>query len=729
MTTSVVSVDGVPRPDLSGSGSPIDDSRRSVVLRGLTVRALVYGSLFSILLSVADPYIDMVCSGFLCANSTPVGAVFLFAAAVFLFNLLMRGLDNLSGGHSVFGVLKLGASELVVVYIMMLVTSALPTFGFSESFFAMLSGPAHFANDADSWSEKILPYVNPNLVPFDPLPMCYVTRGIRDLEPTHIRWFYEGIPDIGGLSFLERVKIIPWGKWVRPFGFWMLFIFTLYFVLMCLVSILRKQWIERERLQYPLVQLPMAMVEEADVRSGVPALFRSKLLWIGFALPMFLTTWNQLAQFYQLVTPIPTTTRLYLFNRALGLQLELNWPVIGFTYLVKLEVALSLWFFCLVGALVGSGFTYFGKNAGSIDMWLYRPHEHPLAHHACFGAVMLLGIITLWSARRSIGDVVRKAFGRGKDVDDSNELVPHGVAFWGGLAGLAAMVLWMSSGWTTPDGVRHSGMSPLFAGLFVVAALLGLLAASRMIAEGGLVFVQFPMMVQSFAFRMIGQSTLGPANLVGLAWAGIWVGDIRVIMMPAFVNATKLADHVRLNQRRLVWLFLVAIVLAILFSSFTVLYVGYTVGGSKTKSWILGWVGRDYFNVIAAENIPTRKQTEEFQTAGEQFYPSRVWATAVGAALMLFLTVMRSRFLWWPFHPLGFPFAIMPAMQRMWLCVAIGWLLKSVILRYGGAMLFRKLKPFFFGLILGEFVTAGVWYTFYFFYVTYFHGSGNVIYN
>lgn len=691
-----------------------------LVRSGLTVRALIYGTLFCILLAMADPYMDMVCGALLCANSTPLGAVFLFAVVVFIFSMLMRGLDNLLGGNSLFGWLKLGATELVVVYIMMLVTSAIPTFGFSESFIAMLSGPAHHANDTNSWSEKILPHINPNIVPFDPKPLMHVTKGIRGLEPDHIKWFYQGMPGIEGLSFWERVQVIPWGPWVRPFLIWMVFIFTMYFVMMCMVSLLRKQWMERERLQYPLVQLPMAMVEEADTRKGVPALFRSKLLWIGFALPAFLTTWNQLAHFYQLVTRIPTTTRLYLFNRALGLQLELNWPVIGFTYLVKLEVALSLWFFCLVGALIGSAFVNLGIKVGSIDMWLYRPQEHPLAYHACFGAVILLAILTLWSARRSLGEVVRKAVGGGRDIDDSNELLSHRVAFFGLIGGLVVMVAWMST---------FTGMSPGWAIILVIVAMLGLLAATRMIAEGGLVFVQFPMMVQAFVFRMFHQTTLGPANLVGMSWSGIWVGDIRVIMMPALANATKLADHVRQKQRSLVWLFLIAIVVAIVFSSFTVLYVGYTKGGAKTKSWVVGWVGRDWFRAIAAENIPTKDQEAQGQPAGDQYYVSRVWATIVGALIMVFLAVMRARFLWWPFHPLGFPFAMMPAMQRMWLCVAIGWLLKAIILRYGGAVLFRKLKPLFYGLILGEFVSAGLWYTFYFVYVTWFHGTGNLIYN
>ncbi len=44
-----------------------------------------------------------------------------------------------------------------------------------------------------------------------------------------------------------------------------------------------------------------------------------------------------------------------------------------------------------------------------------------------------------------------------------------------------------------------------------------------------------------------------------------------------------------------------------------------------------------------------------------------------------------------------------------WLAVFIAWIVKGVILKYGGITLFNRLKPFFLGLILGEAVVAGVW--------------------
>ena len=40
--------------------------------------------------------------------------------------------------------------------------------------------------------------------------------------------------------------------------------------------------------------------------------------------------------------------------------------------------------------------------------------------------------------------------------------------------------------------------------------------------------------------------------------------------------------------------------------------------------------------------------------------------------------------------------------------VLLAWVIKSAVLRYGGPRLFMQLRPFFLGLILGEFVPRGL---------------------
>jgi hypothetical protein len=39
----------------------------------------------------------------------------------------------------------------------------------------------------------------------------------------------------------------------------------------------------------------------------------------------------------------------------------------------------------------------------------------------------------------------------------------------------------------------------------------------------------------------------------------------------------------------------------------------------------------------------------------------------------------------------------------------LGWLARTLILRFGGARLYTDAKPFFLGLIVGESMAAGMW--------------------
>jgi hypothetical protein len=82
------------------------------------------------------------------------------------------------------------------------------------------------------------------------------------------------------------------------------------------------------------------------------------------------------------------------------------------------------------------------------------------------------------------------------------------------------------------------------------------------------------------------------------------------------------------------------------------------------------------------------------------------WAYLFGAAAAVFLGVMRTRFVGWPFHPAGYLISGSFGLFRLWLPIFVAWLLKSVILRYGGLRGYRTALPFFIGLVLGEFAAG-----------------------
>jgi hypothetical protein len=76
---------------------------------------------------------------------------------------------------------------------------------------------------------------------------------------------------------------------------------------------------------------------------------------------------------------------------------------------------------------------------------------------------------------------------------------------------------------------------------------------------------------------------------------------------------------------------------------------------------------------------------------------------------MALLTWGRHRLLWWPLHPLGYTISANWKTGHIFASAAIAWLVKLVILKYGGPSLYRTTRSFFLGLILGEISAAGTW--------------------
>ena len=80
-----------------------------------------------------------------------------------------------------------------------------------------------------------------------------------------------------------------------------------------------------------------------------------------------------------------------------------------------------------------------------------------------------------------------------------------------------------------------------------------------------------------------------------------------------------------------------------------------------------------------------------------------------GGVLTLFLVSMRHLFLWWSLHPIGFLLGNTPPAGQLWSSIFIGWLVKRNILEFRGVSGYQALRPFFLGLILGEYLMVGAW--------------------
>ena len=126
------------------------------------------------------------------------------------------------------------------------------------------------------------------------------------------RYFFEGLPE--GAA-------IPWGAWVLPLTYWYGFFLHSDAAMICTMVILRKQWVEREKLAYPLVQVPMEMIQREQGRAIGRAFFANKPMWLGFAFAFVLLSVNGLHAYFPEVPRIARTTSLPLFRDTVRLDL------------------------------------------------------------------------------------------------------------------------------------------------------------------------------------------------------------------------------------------------------------------------------------------------------------------------------------------------------------------------------------------------------------------------
>ena len=88
--------------------------------------------------------------------------------------------------------------------------------------------------------------------------------------------------------------------------------------------------------------------------------------------------------------------------------------------------------------------------------------------------------------------------------------------------------------------------------------------------------------------------------------------------------------------------------------------------------------------------------------------PALLSAAGVGLLGTLLLMALKLRFYAWPLHPIAFPIASAWVMDSALPAVFIAWLVKTIIMRYGGLRLYRAALPFFLGMILSQSVIGFV---------------------
>jgi len=262
-----------------------------------TSRSFFFGLLLSILVAYFDHYsVDVAGASYMAIDHMPAGAIFLFFFLVFFINTFLK---------KVKPSIAFSPGELLLVYVMMLVASSVTEMGFGSQILPIISAPSYYTSPQNQWDKTIIPNIRKFLIVTD---------------KTAVMYFYEGLP--------KGMKI-PYSAWIKPLSIWLPFIFTLYFVMICVAVILRKQWMEKERLVYPLTILPREMVKESDRKSIIPAFFKNPLMWLGFGIAFVIGTINGLHNYFEAIPAVNMAHSVPIFRRTTNLVFRISFPVIG----------------------------------------------------------------------------------------------------------------------------------------------------------------------------------------------------------------------------------------------------------------------------------------------------------------------------------------------------------------------------------------------------------------
>ncbi len=554
-------------------------------------------------------------------------------------------------------------AELLTIYVILSLSSAISGHDMMQTVIPTIPNGFWFATPENEWQQLFWRY----------LPGWMTLSDVSVLQD-----FYDGDTTFYTKRYLSA--------WWEPILWWTLFLSVLIWVMICIDLLLRKQWIERERLTYPIVRLPIEMTH-SDGR-----LFKSKMLWVGFAIAGGIDLINGIHAFFPVFPEIPVRE----FN--LGAYFtEKPWDAIGWTpiyilsfgvglaFLMPLEMSFSLWFFYLFW----KGERVLGRAMG-LQILPGFPYHGPQG----VGAYLGIACFALYGGRQHILHVIKNTIGTGrtqnKHIDSDGSVAPemkdttnYRWVFARLVAGI--LFLFIFSG--------YGGMAVWMIALYFLIYYLLALGITRVRAEVGPptheMFVANP---RQFILDAFGSRPIPPQSLTMMSLYYAFNRGYRAHPMPHTLEGFKIAEVGNMKAKGMVIAMMCAVFFGVLAAFWSYLVVSYDIGANPG----LGNGGynrlRTWLYYPSETNVPA------------------VTFMGVGFLFTGLLWWLRSRFPMFPFHPTGYAVASsMWTFGWLWFSVFISWAAKNLILRFGGIRLYHRVMPLFLGLILGEFMVGGAW--------------------
>lgn len=458
---------------------------------------------------------------------------------------------------------------------------------------------------------------------------------------------------------------------------------SLCFAMICINSLMRGAWCERERLTFPLIQLPVAMTEEG----GGGGMWRSKHMWFAFAVMFSIDILNGLNYLYPNLPSIPVKDLFYIdqafkdppLSNIGDFRLSIYPFMAAIGLFMPSDLLLSFVVFFLLRKATHVVLASQGIPQSTFSGTALLPGP-PYFDEQTWGAVLAMFLGAVWVSR----DYLKEVWGdirTGRRASDGG--VKHQWAFLGLVASYVVMI-----GYGMVGGLPVAYMIP-YVGLFLVFSVV----LTRVRAQLG---------PPTHEFAFFGTNSI-MGRFVGTKWMtdqqATWVSQVFLMMnriyrnhpMPYQLEAMKMAQIERLNQKRM----FLAIVAATAVGFFLAMYFNMV---RVYRTGDLGWSDA----VAYLENITRDRHGPDIVG---------IVMTIFGFAVVMALDMIRFRFPGFPLHPAGYLLSMNYGVDYYWFGLLIALFVKNFVQRYYGLRGYDKLRAVALGILIGEYAAETIWMT------------------
>jgi len=656
----------------------------------LTLRATILGLLAAIFIVVAgyinDQYIRV---NFMVGNHLPISVFGMLILGMVLVNPLLWKLR---------ASWRLRPAELAVALSLTLVACNIPSSGLMRTFTPTLVMPIHHDQITPGWQKtNVLQYAPPQML-----------AGGGRYDPALIDNFISGLGEPGRAIGLDRV---PWGQWNEALTTWLPLIFLCTLAVICMSLIVHQQWAYGERLRYPIADFATSLLNQEPGKALGP-IFRQKFFWIGLAAVLLIRLVNGLHVWFPdrgIEIPLQfdfsaIARRFPAIGRAPGsgdVVRPILYPTgVAFAFFLASDVGFSLGISRIAYVLIMGWLITLGANTtgdymnGGLPQWLN------------FGSYVGMGVLLLYTGRRHYGQLALSAIpGLGGRFGSQRYGVWATRLFILATLGMIFMLAKLGLDW------------PL-AVLAVGLILLMFLVIARVNAEGGVFFYKPMWQTPGIFIGLFGLAALGPKAtiIIGMLTMVLTI-DPREALIPFLINALKISDDQHVPPGRIGWAAAGVFALCLAIVLPVALWANYNfglqeqAGGGGSNPWATTRVPKFPFDAAAMSITKLELTGELEQSVGfsaldrlRHMHPSGTFllAAGIGCGLLLATSALRLRYTWWPLHPIFFLVFGIWVVGTFAASFLLGWIIKTIVTKVGGAPSYHKTKTMMVGVIAGD---------------------------